>query len=70
MLQNTLLGLLVTKYLIMMYIVRSVTSIYTIVPQLMGHLKGICKLRLNARQGIQISKRGCVEFIEELRLLL
>ena len=54
----------------MMYIVRSVTSIYTIVPQLMGHLKGICKLRLNARQGIQISKRGCVEFIEELRLLL
>jgi hypothetical protein len=35
MLQNTLLGLLVTKYLIMMYIVRSVTSIYIIVPQLM-----------------------------------
>jgi hypothetical protein len=70
MLQNTLLGLHVTKYVIIMYIVRSVTSIYTIVPQLMGHLKRIYELRLNTRQGIQIGKRCCVEFIEELILLL
>jgi len=54
----------------MIYIVRNVTSIYTTTPQVMGHLKGMCKLRPNTRQGIQISKRCCVEFIEELRLLL